>query len=47
MAYVINLDDHKLVETHWRVCDGDNVTYFDNFIIIFKKKLKIYRKRKF
>ena len=32
-AYLFNLDDYKLIETHWIVlhANSDNVTYFDGF----------------
>ena len=32
-AYVVNLDEYKLVETHWIAwyVNKDNVTYFDSF----------------
>ena len=32
-AYVINLDEYKLIGTHWIALyvNGDNVTYFDSF----------------
>ena len=44
MAYVINLDDYKLVGTHWVVIyvRHGKATYFDSFgVFIFLKRLKI------
>ena len=33
MAYVINLDEYKPIETHWIALyvNAKNVTYFDSF----------------
>ena len=40
--YVINLDEHKSIGTHWIALsvNGDNVTYLYVFMRIFQKKLK-------
>ena len=34
-AYVVNLDEHKSIGTHWKALyfNGDNVIYFDRFRI--------------
>ena len=40
-AYVTNLDEFKLIGTHWIALyvNDNNVTYFDNFEVnIFQKK---------
>ena len=46
-VYVINLDEFKLIGTHWisSYVNGNNIIYFDSFVIelelnTFQKKLK-------
>ena len=46
MAYVINLDKHESIGSHWVGLDvsGGNVTYFESFGVedIAKEVLKIW-----
>ena len=50
-AYVINLDEHESIETHWIALyvNSNNVTYFDSFGVehIPKRIKQIYSKQKY
>ena len=49
-ASVINLDEYKLIGTHWiALCvNGNNVTYFNSFgVKCIPKKLKIHWQQKY
>ena len=45
-AYVINLDEHKSIETRWMALyvNSNNIIYFDGFS---KRNYKIHRKQKY
>ena len=51
MAYVINLDEYKPIETHWIALyvNAKNVTYFDSFGVehIPKRNYKVNWKQKY